>query len=460
MNRISATRRSNSAHLLIAFVIAASASVGNADDRDASDDGARPQRTFEPVDDRLTTLHPPPGMGQVRALYLPPAISEHDLDRYAGMLNLSEAQMRFLTITHERYVRENAALKREALEALWQQAADVAASGGQILYDVEVAHEQAALYRNRNEYVRRMAAIENRVFDELESILTDEQQSSLDRVRLLRTRQRIPTRTSAFRGAALDLTDLLYRLDHRGNLIVQNRKLFDAEIGEYGRRLTSLKQRHWNARFTTITRGVELLAQMNAVPDDGARADARDARAAILRRESRLEIELLDLNERMLDRLAACLDASTAEAMRSEYFTAAYPRFFPDYHDARQVFEDALSLDELPDDLRNEIISILHRYEQETARLNREMIQLTREYGEYIAKTRRSGGQTESTYLENIRRRRDRRADAAEQAMERLLDLLPPERRDKLEDTVAAYRDQIDNLPPYAYQPEVVIQGR
>jgi hypothetical protein len=445
--------------LLIALVMHAPTSVVAGQTKESNSIPHVTKTREAPESLPLTTAHPPTWQ-PARTLFLPQAISRRDLERFERILNLSAAQANFLDLMYVEYVAENTALKEDRLSELWERAIEAATHGAAALNDPAIAREQSALYAAREGYVRRMAAVERRFFDHLGSVLAEKQQPSLERVRLLRARERKPVISAELHGASVDLLSVLDDLHRSNDLIVTNEKELEAELQSYERQLTSLRHRHWQAAIERITRAVELRAELSLARSEARRNDLRQALERTYRRAGQTEIELAALNERTVPRLLPHLAESTAEVLRFRYHLAAYPRVFPDYYDVREVIREALLSEDLSEESQTAANAIALQYEREQNELHREMIRLSREHGEFVALTQLSGGESERTFLRELADRHRKLAELGERAFHDLLALIPDEGSEQFAAAVARYRNQIDNIPRHAYQPEAVIQRR
>ena len=90
-----------------ASILAVIGSVPNLDDAPEPNIVERPDHPpMRDISDLpLTTKHPPHDR-PARAIFLPLAISERDLERYERLLELSEEQANFLRVEYEEYRRE------------------------------------------------------------------------------------------------------------------------------------------------------------------------------------------------------------------------------------------------------------------------------------------------------------------------------------------------------------------
>jgi hypothetical protein len=403
----------------------------------------------------LSTEHSPFPDRPVRTLFLPAAIGERDLVRYSRVLNLSQEQEHFLRLIYQQYVEENTALKQQRLMELWIQASD--AAGPAVMYDPEAARVQRSLYRARNDYSRAMAAIERSLFDRLEPGLSEEQRTLLLRVRLQREREHYPLTNSYLHQATVDLTDIVDVLQRRDALVITDENAFAAELLNYDQQLTALRRSNWDRTVDLMTRGVEMLAERNATDDQARRDELAQSRAAIVRRTGESMIRLADLNDRSADRLAIHLAEGAAAEFRAWHLARAYPKIFPNYFDASEQLQHALTLDELPDHVIDGLQATIDRYDREHERLNRELMRLIRENGEFVATTRLSGGETDRVFNETLIALRNERTQLAEDVLQEAFDLLPEAERAAFADALLERRARIERLPRHIYQPHVTV---
>ncbi|HRP63871.1 MAG TPA: hypothetical protein PK400_11295 [Phycisphaerales bacterium] len=419
------------------------------------DDAAPGVRLAHPAR-QLTTAHPPdPFAREVRPLFLALEIGEADLARYASILGLSPEQRAYLQRLHERYELDNLALMEERLEALWDDAARAASLGTAVLFDPESARLNSMVYDKREDYARRMVAVERNLFDALEAVLDDSQLINIERVRLLRERDHYEIPTTEIHGAQLDLSVMIDELERRFDSVqIIDRPALIVELEAHDRRLTALRRDLWHAWLRVMTRGVELWAQRSLATDAEVRKSLWAEREVLVRRVGRLTIELADLNERSVDRLVHFLDPQSAELLLRWYYAGAYPRVHPNHHDVRHVVNRILSEGSFPQDIVEAIQVMMHRYVTEETRLNARLRVECRRYGESRSLSSQ-GGLREEVFLEQVAAGRAERARLAQQVLLDIKALIPEDLMAPVQRAISDYYSTVSRLPDHLHDPTV-----
>jgi hypothetical protein len=292
------------------------------------------------------------------------ALRLEDIERWARMLELSEAQRQFLLLEYGRFVeRHDEFVRREAPRYL-----DV----GKELLDLWHAGEHSTqklatlarrVDRESARLRREMTALEHSLIDALDPVLTDEQ-----RVRALLVR--LEARRRNCRGPVLSSmrwSDVELRYVWYGSAAAmaspQERERVEAILAVYEPQLTTIICR-------MIDQNAETRQQLTAnriarfagtvSPADG-RARARD----VGRRKLKTHREVRLLNERTVEQIALALSPDLARIFIATAKAEAFYELYPDPETIHALFGSLAGDDELDDEQRALVKALTVAYEAE-----------------------------------------------------------------------------------------------
>lgn len=442
-------RRWKHALLVLGCLTLGSHAFGDAPPNRNASAPARAQHTPH----ELTTVHPPNPHGRpYRTLFLAHEIGEGDIERYARWLHLSPEQRQHLHNLFHQYEADNRTLMAERLEALWDESAAVAARGP-ASFNPEAARRNSALYHLREDYARRMIAVERNLFDSLEAVLTESQQLQMERVRLLRERDHYEIPATELHGSTLELSVVLDELTrYIDDFFVTDWPSLLIELEAYDRKLTSLRRDLWQAWLRRMTRGVEFLAAHSMSADEALQRQLLAQRDVLVRRAANICAELAALNERSAVRLMQFLDEQSASIFHASYLAGAYPRVRPNFHNAREVIQSVAGDDRLDPEVSVAIRAMADRYLLEEEQINETMRRACREYAIWHERTLQTSPREEAL-LEQLAFGRSQRIALAEQVLADLQSLVAESQQEAFARSVAAYRERIKRLPSHVYDP-------
>jgi len=381
-------------------------------------------------------------------LDLPDPIGKREWQRYAGMLILGDAQMRLFEKLHTAYLEEDRRFREKEVEPLYEQSAGISGKGD-LYQNLETAAQFADLISAEMRLLDPLAAIEARMFTQLEPYLTEDQLLRLERVRKQRARIRSAASGSEFPAGKLDLAWAIRELIDAGiDCTPRDAETFDATLWAYDVAATPLFERRYEKAMRILRHGVPLRVEAmvlgaTATDDEGVRARARALKEEYYKdnREYALVAKRIhDLNRRYLDLFADQLPNEAAEALVTRFRDRAYPVIFPDPYDFADVLKRAAEIESLSPEERKGVHAVRIVYEQQHKAISDRMVD------EYVAWhveiITRSGYEFEpyEAYKTEMQELQEKRKEVAEVACSLLEGLFTPEEWEALVEPIGAWR--------------------
>ena len=288
----------------------------------------------------------------------PTPITSEELEEYAGILSLTPEQSQALEDAFQEYQQACSAIGQDDIPR-FSVDRKAAMRDPQKQFDIRVQRK----YHRRGLAIRaRIAALDNRFLEQLDSQLTEDQQAIMPHVRNLRERERHHwsiVRSGEVRlEPAIDLTRLIGTID----LTVADHKALAPVIQDYDRALTASIQRYASAKIEMI-----FIYQ--------------DAQEHEDRRRKMVEqgIRVLELNRTWLATMASVLPPQTAAELKDTYRKKVYHGIYPDLENAHRKFDAALDMQQLSDDQKIMITAQREAYIEEHARLTEQIIAMLKD---------------------------------------------------------------------------------
>lgn len=374
---------------------------------------------------------------------LPDPVSSRELSRYADRLRLSPQQRQAVETLHDQYKEEFRALREGDIEKFLADARGLQRGGFAALFRDQKAIQQAL--KDYETLLNKVRAHDNRLFDAMLSVLTEEQSTLLPRVRQARDRVRYQSGLGMLMrfmnpAARVDLTEIALDLD----LSAQQAQDLDPLFVSYESGLTSAAKRLHDESLSTLT---DLLTQVQTLMAD-AMAGGRDGRGQVMEtmraslEEASLKLAeraagVSDLNRRTLRMFESVLDAATARRYRAEYLHQAYPELGPvDNTAADRAFSLSLKLDDLQEEQRAQISAQAEGFRAEADRIIDQMTALVDDRRKSLTFTS-FGGDSQRRFNESLDELRTRRNKLSETALVALRDALGPELSGRLDARLA-----------------------
>ncbi len=270
-----------------------------------------------------------PAAAQGTSGTLPDPISSRDIAMYADHLGLDDDQRRAIDPFHEQY-RDGFRELREAEIAAYLEGVSGLWSRGMRGLDPDAIKDSIDQLER---VVARIRLLDDGLFNQIQSVLREDQAEALPRVMQARQRHRYQTGATRMvgymnRAARVDLSRLYADLD----LSDEERQLADPFVLQYEGRLTAATKALWRAStriFLDVAEAMaEVIARMEDA-DDQARRAMRQTMSTAWNEASRKPREkaarISDLNLRTLGQLAELLSQENAATLRARYLLRGYP---------------------------------------------------------------------------------------------------------------------------------------
>ena len=295
---------------------------------------------------------------------LPSPISSRDLDLYGEALGLTSEQRQAIDVMHDTY-REDFRVLREAEIAEYME--QVGGMFGRGLRSMNRESIEESI-RDLDRLMGRIRLIDDRLFDGIQSVLTDEQAARLSRAMQSRDRQRYRTGGSRMvgavnRAARIDLARL-----HAGLELSEEERL-DTEpfIIQYESRLTTATKALYRATTRMFLDVVESLEEQGMSFDDPAammrngrrmRDAMRTAFAEAVKKPRDKASAISDLNRRTLRQVSELLETGSAMTFRDRYLRRAYPEVpRTGASAAYRSYQAALNRRDLRESVRSDVVT-------------------------------------------------------------------------------------------------------
>jgi Spy/CpxP family protein refolding chaperone len=371
--------------------------------------------------------------GQGTSGTLPGPISSHELASWADQLELSEEQRRAIEPFHEEYREAFRRLRDGEIEQYLQELGGMMGRGFRGL-DKEAIEDSL---RKLDRLMTRISLLDDGLFDNTQSVLSDEQIAKLPRVMQARKRQRYrsgATRMggSANRAARVDMSELYYGLE----LTSDQRQATDPLVAQYEDRLTAATEDLYKAATRIFLVVVEALedqgvsfenfGQGGPPPADMMNA-MRNAWTEASEKPREKAAAISDLNNQTLRRLTEFLPRDAAATLRDRYLGRAYPEVpRASQSEALKSFHAALRLPGLSPDLRADINAMAVQFRGSANQVVDEMIKAVDEYRNNAAPFGRDRTQRQE-YNQKLEGYRERLASLDRSTVETLEGLLGPD---------------------------------
>lgn len=271
-----------------------------------------------------------PVAGQGTMGTVPDPISSRELSRYADRLGLSAQQRQAIQVMHDGYREEFRLLREGAIEEFLLSARGLRGGAAALMMDRE-ATEQSL--KDLAAIQSKIKSLDNRLFDQVQSVLSDEQVARMPGVRQARERVRYRTglgRMAGFLNPAIqiDLSDLVEEL----KLSPEERDATTAVLSSYESALTAAARRlHEHAVRMTLDMIDQLQSSgitPEAMRDPEQRGKMwetfRSVWGELNRQLAEQAAEMSDLNRGTLRTLQSVLPVEKAQRLRDDYYSRAY----------------------------------------------------------------------------------------------------------------------------------------
>jgi hypothetical protein len=309
-----------------------------------------------------------PAAGQGTTGTLPDPISTRELTRYADRLQLDASQRLAIESIHDEYKSAFRKLRDDEIADFLEEMRSWQGMG--MMPQREVVE---SFFKEMEKLRAMIKKLDDRLFDRLLPVLTDEQQPMLARVRLARERKRYQAQQMmSMTGPAVDLSEVVLALDLEPDLQAE----VDPVIAPYERRLTLTMRKVSEAAsrmYLDMFDAFEALGYGGMTEEDLADPEAmtkmmedmRQIWSEIGGKITELAAQIANLNRKTYRRVAAFLPPETARDFRARYYRQAYPELrFMFGMDRQKWFERTTERDDLSDEQRQAVTAAVDGYRQ------------------------------------------------------------------------------------------------
>ena len=318
---------------------------------------------------------------------LPDPISSRDLEGYARRLHLDEFQRLAIEPLHQQYREAFRQLREGDIAKLLKQTSEMRGDG----FSMPKRDVVERLLKDMKRTLKKIEQVDSRLFNQMDSVLTDTQRAAMPRVRLARERQRY--RNGAMGGggfgsqaARVDLSEIYGRLELSDEELANS----DPLVASYERRLTPAVEKLYEA---TMSMSLDMLDAFEAAgmgeldmtdPESMQQMmeTMRDIWQDIGKGMQEKSVAIADLNRKTLKSVQARLTPENARKLRYDYYRRAYPMAPKDQRSAQVRFEAALRLKQLTEEQRLAIKDAAASHQVSHDRITDELIEFVEEYNE------------------------------------------------------------------------------
>jgi hypothetical protein len=326
---------------------------------------------------------PDPPLRDGMVLGIPAPLAREEMDLYAEILVLSEAQRERLDHLYERYLAEDWTFRLKKIQPLWDRSFEVVAHEGPHP-TIASAQEKIELFEDVDRILAPLLSVERRMFDELAPILAEEQLPLLERVHNLRRRRLYDEAHSMYPGAMLDLTLILHEIEQRCSepITPTDPDTFHALLTEYDGTLTTFARQRYEADRRALRKLIRITGesqelQYTAEDIEAVRPRLRELseeRLDLIKPEVEAAKRIYDLNRRFAELLAAQLPDDVGRELRRRFGEATYKPIYPNPYDIEEGLNDLLTIEDLSDEQRESLTALRQGYLERRRQLDRRMI--------------------------------------------------------------------------------------
>jgi len=323
--------------------------------------------------------------GQGTMGMLPDPISSRELTTYFDHLGMSEQQCLAVYSFHDQYKREYRVLHETEIAIFMKE---LSAMEGGTMPERKLVED---LFKNRTRLLKRIASIDDRLMDQIRTILTEDQALKLPRVELARERKRLTSQLMMeFSGGQppYDLSEPFLELD----LSPEELAAADPVIEQYERRLTA-GVRGMNDSFASII--LKMFDAMEAMgfSDDTFKEAQEDPEKATEIMETMQQImmeimaeaqekarKLKELNQRTYRMVADLIEPQSARKLRNQFYQSAYGQSAFALEDYDPWINVATEMKELTEPQCQAVIEYAQFMQEKSDRVAEEAVKLISEF--------------------------------------------------------------------------------
>lgn len=408
--------------------------------------------------DQQPSAHPRVGLSYAE-FYMPKSIMPGEIAWWADILDLSEAQRLAVTRLYDDFRVRDGAMRDEAMPWIWEESAAISAANDRNDNPV-TAERYVDLLETRNRLADAVAKSEDHLLDQIDLVLAEAQRAQLMRVRDLRTRMRCTEVPFHYAGSQVDLTVMLYRGGLGSRFEPRDQEAFQIAIQDYEKQVTNLFSKHERTLLDLIVREMRFLTSIDDPsvdpndPEQSARAKAYAESVvaecvAMTTEATRLDRQLLLVNNRYVDVIAATLPDEPARAFLATFRSVAYPSVYPNPFDITAILDNARILVTLNDDQALALAEIAKLYEKEEKHLSSSMVRRFVEYRDAYLQRRVFDYPAHAQFKQDMTALQNDRSALADKTLVQINGVLLPEQSAEIADEIDTYRKQSAAHKPF-----------
>jgi len=407
-----------------------------------------------------------PARGQGTSGAFPDPISTRELERYCDRLTMSDQQRQGVGLAHDEYLEAFRVLREGQIEQYLQDYG--ARTGFNFSMRPDDGTTEKAI-RQRDELMGRIASLDNRLFDQIQTVLTESQLAAVPRVRQARERSRYQagiSRMAMFSspGAGVDLSEIVDELDLTPDVAAA----VDPVIESYERTLTSevrgLYQGASNVQIELQERMRQALAAAQSQERDAGTPEGRgqgrgrgnrgrdnmgelieSAFAEINARLGEMSGKITELNDRTARQVSVLVPEAEGRDFKRRYYRRAFPGVPASRGEAGRRLDEVARMDDLSDVQRGQVRAIGGNFEQSLDGLIEQMVAIARQRPTNRFELRRGrddDGRDETA--EKLEQLREQRTVLIDRTINDVNAVLGEELTKRLDDRVARGEGAID----------------
>ncbi len=377
---------------------------------------------------------------------LPDQISSRELSRYAKQLGLSDQQRLAIEAFHDEYRQAFAALRDSEIEPFLQE------SGG-MRWGMGLRNQEQTkkAMDDLERIMKRIKTLDDRLFDQVQTILSEEQMAGMVRTRQARERVRLRSglgRMASFINPAanIDLTELIDDLELPAGAM----EAADPLVRRYESTLTTMARKVYDEGLKMTKSMMDQMAAAGineqSMSDPQQRRQMFDTMRTmwsnLVEQMFNETVQLSDLNRKNVSDFESVLPRESALELFDRFYEQAYPESGAGRDRASRFFELLLGDEELTEEDRQPVLDLQGAFRSTVDRM-------TRQSADLIDETRRlqrlfflSGNAANSESQKELDELKERRKTVNDQTIETLSALLGPARFDRFDRRVGEMQER------------------
>ncbi len=298
---------------------------------------------------------------------LPDPIATSDLDLYAALLNLSAQQRQAIDPMHTQYLEQFATFRENEVGDFLEDTRNLRQS----LMNPDGGTDISKTTRDHKRLTGRIESMDAQLFNQIQTVLSDEQLTELPRIRMVRKRQRYSTDATRFVTAMnpsvrVDLFAMINELE----LPAADAQAIDVPLRRYETQLTNNLQALHGATsgmFERISKAVqESVGTVDQSDPEQMRAMFTAFRTAWEQANvevSEVAVKVSTLNRNTFENMTPLMTDAGRRTLQRNFYRRAYSTGFRNSGAADRRFDAALELTELTDETRSAIQQLRTNFE-------------------------------------------------------------------------------------------------